>query len=287
MSTHISKLCSSAFFHLHNISRIRKFLSPVETKSLVHAFVTSRVDYCNSLLYGLPASQLNKVQRVLHGRMKKPESGIQNRSRKRKRNRKRHRNPNPNIRNKNWRRFCLESITNNNCSINTFHPHIIFIYCYYIFYCRIFCVRRNIVFFENFIYACLSVATLDHNWHEYSSSLCRPSLTMQTMDETRSPFKKRYEWEYKSFHSSPFYWVWKNVIILQKHICFRLQIATKRRIDWNVSTFENVKLLCLEFMLESAAEQHGLILWILVGMLFFFACHFPNVSISLVSRSLC
>ena len=68
MSTHISKLCSSAFFHLHNmyIRRIRKFLSPVETNSLVHAFVTSRVDYYNSLLYGLPASQLNKVQRVLN-----------------------------------------------------------------------------------------------------------------------------------------------------------------------------------------------------------------------------
>ena len=31
MSTHISKLCSSAFFHLPNISRIRKFLSPEET----------------------------------------------------------------------------------------------------------------------------------------------------------------------------------------------------------------------------------------------------------------
>ena len=54
-----------------------------------------------------------------------------------------------------------------------------------------------------------------------------------------------------------------------------------------MSTFENVKLLCLEFMLESAAEQHGLILRILVVMLFFFASHFPNVSISLVSRSLC
>ena len=61
MSTHISKLCSSAFFRLHSISRIRKSLSPVETKTLVHVFVTSRVDYCNSLLYGLPASQLNKV----------------------------------------------------------------------------------------------------------------------------------------------------------------------------------------------------------------------------------
>ena len=59
--THISKLCSSAFFHLHNISRICKFLSPVEIKTLVRSFITSRVDYCNSLLYGLPASQLNKV----------------------------------------------------------------------------------------------------------------------------------------------------------------------------------------------------------------------------------
>ena len=67
MSTYISKLCSSAFFHLHNISRIRKFLSREETKTfLVHALVTSRVDYFNSLLYSLPASQLNKVQRVLN-----------------------------------------------------------------------------------------------------------------------------------------------------------------------------------------------------------------------------
>ena len=57
MSSHISKQCASAFYHLHNISRIHRFLSTDAT--------TSRVDYCNSLLYGLPASHLNKVQRVL------------------------------------------------------------------------------------------------------------------------------------------------------------------------------------------------------------------------------
>ena len=100
------------------------------------------------------------------------------------RSRKRRQNRNPNLRNKNWRRFCLESVTNNNCSIKTFHPHIIFIYCYYIFYCRIFCVRRKIFLREFHIR--VSVVTWDHDWHEYSS-LCRLSLTM---DETRSPFKK-------------------------------------------------------------------------------------------------
>ena len=31
---------------------------------LIHTFVSSRVDYCNSLFYGLPAYQLNKLQRV-------------------------------------------------------------------------------------------------------------------------------------------------------------------------------------------------------------------------------
>ena len=66
MSFHRSKQCALAFYHLHNISRIRWFLSTDTSKALVHAFVTSRVGYCNSLLYGLPASHLNKVQRVLN-----------------------------------------------------------------------------------------------------------------------------------------------------------------------------------------------------------------------------
>ena len=64
MNTHINKACSAAFFHLHNIKRISKFLSSDSLSTLVHAFVTSRLDYCNSLLYGLPAGQIAKLQRV-------------------------------------------------------------------------------------------------------------------------------------------------------------------------------------------------------------------------------
>ena len=48
----------------YNIGRIRKSLSRRSTETLIHAFVSSCVDYCNSLLYGLPAYQLNKLQRV-------------------------------------------------------------------------------------------------------------------------------------------------------------------------------------------------------------------------------
>ena len=64
MSTHITQTCSSASYHLHNIRQIRKYLSWDSTENLIHAFITGRVDYCNSLLYGLPERQLNKLQRV-------------------------------------------------------------------------------------------------------------------------------------------------------------------------------------------------------------------------------
>ena len=64
MNTHVNKLCSAAYFHLYNLRRIRKYLTQQTCEKLVHAFVTSRIDYCNSLLYGLPAKQLDKIQRV-------------------------------------------------------------------------------------------------------------------------------------------------------------------------------------------------------------------------------
>ena len=60
----MNKVCSAAYFHLYNIKRIRKYLSQDTTEKLVHPFFSSRIDYCNSLLYGLPAKQLDKLQRV-------------------------------------------------------------------------------------------------------------------------------------------------------------------------------------------------------------------------------
>ena len=52
MSTHVTKACASAFYYLYNIRHIRKYLSRESTERLVHEFNTSRLDYCNGLLYG-------------------------------------------------------------------------------------------------------------------------------------------------------------------------------------------------------------------------------------------
>ena len=62
--SHINKACQSAFFSLHNILRIRKYLPFEAAKSLVQAFVISRIDYCNAVLYGLPAILVHRLQRV-------------------------------------------------------------------------------------------------------------------------------------------------------------------------------------------------------------------------------
>ena len=56
--------CRSAPVTLHRIGQIRKYLDMYATEKLVHAFITSKLDYCNSLLYGLPQYLINKIQHV-------------------------------------------------------------------------------------------------------------------------------------------------------------------------------------------------------------------------------
>ena len=64
MEAHVKSLCRSCMFHLRNISNIRRLLSHKIAEQLIHAFVTSRLDYCNSLLSGLLSSTICHLQRV-------------------------------------------------------------------------------------------------------------------------------------------------------------------------------------------------------------------------------
>ena len=62
MDSYISSLCRSSYFHLRNVSLARKYLHEKAIQSLVHAAISTRIDYCNSLLYGIPNKYLKKLQ---------------------------------------------------------------------------------------------------------------------------------------------------------------------------------------------------------------------------------
>ena len=64
MEKHVNTVCKSAYFQLRKIKHIRHCLTEGVTKTLVQALVTSRIDYCNALLVGLPKKLLQRLQKV-------------------------------------------------------------------------------------------------------------------------------------------------------------------------------------------------------------------------------
>ena len=64
--SHISAICSSCIYHIRDLRRIRRHLDLDSAKVLANALVSSRLDYCNSLLSGIAETDLTKLQRVLN-----------------------------------------------------------------------------------------------------------------------------------------------------------------------------------------------------------------------------
>ena len=64
MEEHVRYICKSCWFYLRSISAIRHMLTREATEKLMHAFISSRLDSCNSLLVNLPAVQIQKLQHV-------------------------------------------------------------------------------------------------------------------------------------------------------------------------------------------------------------------------------
>ena len=63
LNKHVISVCKSALFHLRNIVKIREYLTVESTKALIQAFVTCRLDNCNSLLTGSPKYLINSKLR--------------------------------------------------------------------------------------------------------------------------------------------------------------------------------------------------------------------------------
>ena len=53
MSSHVSRMCKAAYYHLYAISKIRQCFTTDACKTLVHALVITRLDYSNAVLYGI------------------------------------------------------------------------------------------------------------------------------------------------------------------------------------------------------------------------------------------
>ncbi len=69
--SHVSSVCKTAFFNLKNISKLRTMLLMSNAEMLIHAFITSRLDYCNALLGGCSARLINKLQTRVFTRTRK------------------------------------------------------------------------------------------------------------------------------------------------------------------------------------------------------------------------
>jgi hypothetical protein len=63
---HVNSTVRACFYQLRQLRFVRRSLTPDCAKTLVHAFVTSRVDYCNSLLHGASAHVIRHLQAVMN-----------------------------------------------------------------------------------------------------------------------------------------------------------------------------------------------------------------------------
>ena len=64
MNAHVSNIARTCFFELRRLTYIRRFLTSTATATLVSAFVLSRIDYCNSLLFGSTHDVTSHLQRI-------------------------------------------------------------------------------------------------------------------------------------------------------------------------------------------------------------------------------
>jgi len=64
MADHVAAVCRSCYYQLRQLLSVARSLSVEAVKAVVHAFISSRLDYCNSLLTGVNDGLLRRLQSV-------------------------------------------------------------------------------------------------------------------------------------------------------------------------------------------------------------------------------
>ena len=65
MESHVLSVSKSCYVHLHNFSKLKQIkLGQSSLERVVHAFITTKLDYCYSLLCGAPTPLTNKLQHI-------------------------------------------------------------------------------------------------------------------------------------------------------------------------------------------------------------------------------
>ena len=64
MNAHVSNIARTCYFEQRHLASIRRFVTSIATATLVSAFNLSRIDYCNSLLFGSTHDVTSHLQRI-------------------------------------------------------------------------------------------------------------------------------------------------------------------------------------------------------------------------------
>ena len=63
LNDHANKICQNVNSQLYSIGKIRKYLDKPTAEKMINSAVTSRLNYCNSLLYGINGYLVSQLQR--------------------------------------------------------------------------------------------------------------------------------------------------------------------------------------------------------------------------------
>lgn len=63
---HLNRVGHACFYHLRQLQVISHSLSPNAAPALVHAFVSSKTDYCSTIYMDLPLGHVEHIEHVLH-----------------------------------------------------------------------------------------------------------------------------------------------------------------------------------------------------------------------------